>query len=117
MEKQPYDPQEMLPLSPITLHLLVSLLEGHIHGYAMMKATKDRTKGKMRLGPTTLYRTIRRMVDSGLICDLDEQAAHEPDEKRRYYKMTEFGHDVFNAEVQRLIEMLGYLAAAKESSL
>lgn len=112
--KQYADPKDMLPLSPLVFHLLLSLLDGDLHGYGMNKAIEMRTEGEISLEAGSLYHTLQRMVTGGLIRGPEEPSG-EDGRRRRNYRMTEFGHRVLEAEEQRLKKMLGYLVAAKKS--
>lgn len=101
------DPQAMLPLTPAVFHILLALADGERHGYSIMQEVAAHTEGKMRIGPTTLYRSIKHMLLDGLIVEADERP--DPaldDERRRYYKLTSFGQHVALAETQRLEQAL-----------
>ncbi len=100
-------PESMLPLTPAVFHILLALADGEKHGYGIMKEVAQRTEGSMRMGPGTLYGSIGRMLESGLI----EMSAERPDpemddERRRYYRLTEFGLRVAEAESRRLDQLL-----------
>ncbi len=97
----------MLPLTPAVFHILLALADGEKHGYGIMKEVSQRTGGSMRMGPGTLYGSIRRMLASGLIEATDERPDPEiDDERRRYYRLTEFGLRVAQAESRRLDQLL-----------
>src|SRR5262245_51372663 len=86
------DPEALLPLTPAMFEILVALADGERHGYAIMQEVDARTEGKMRLGPGTLYRSIQRLMEDGLISESDERPALEMDEERRsYYSISDFG--------------------------
>ena len=105
--------EKLLPLTPAVFHILLALAEGERHGYAIMKDVLSTTQGRVRMGPGTLYGTIKRMIEAHLIEESDERPDPElDDERRRYYRLTEFGGRVAAAEVQRLSSMLN-LAQAK----
>ncbi|GLV60687.1 PadR family transcriptional regulator [Dictyobacter sp. S3.2.2.5] len=96
-------PEVRLPLTPAVFHILLALADGERHGYSIMQEIAAQTQGKLRIGPTTLYRSIKRMLEDGLIEETDERP--DPaldDERRRYYRLTELGLQVVRAEVQRL---------------
>jgi DNA-binding PadR family transcriptional regulator len=94
---------ELLPLPTAAFHILVALADHDRHGYSIMQDVAARTNGKLRLSPGTLYASIRRLLEGGLIQELDERPDPEhDDERRRYYRLTEFGHAVASAEVERL---------------
>ena len=107
METGERDPQSMLPLTPAVLHILVALAGGELHGYAIMQEVARLTDGRLRLGPGTLYRSIRTMLEEGLIEETDERPVPElDDERRRYYRLTEFGGRVARAEIARLDQLI-----------
>jgi DNA-binding PadR family transcriptional regulator len=99
--------EALLPLPPATFHILLSLLDQERHGYAIIQDVEARTGGALRMSAGTLYRSIARMVEQGLI---RESARRPPlvldDERRRYYRITPFGTDVARAEVGRLTELV-----------
>ncbi len=102
-----FDPAPYLPLTPAMFQVLVSLADGEKHGYAIIKEVERRSDGKVRLRTATLYTVIKRFVDAGLI----EETSERPDpvlddERRRYYRLTERGRAVAEAEAQRLEETL-----------
>jgi DNA-binding PadR family transcriptional regulator len=108
-------PDDLLPLQPATFHILVALGDADRHGYAIMQEVADRTSGSFRLNPGTLYTTIRRLLDQGLIQELDERPDPEDDdERRRYYRLTAFGRAVARAETARLQHLV---ALAKRAGL
>jgi DNA-binding PadR family transcriptional regulator len=103
----PPDAESFLPLHRDTFHILVSLADRDRHGYAVMQDVLDRTNGKLRLSPSSLYASIRRLLEEELIEELAERPdpAHD-DERRRYYRLTPFGTQVVAAETARLEEMV-----------
>jgi DNA-binding PadR family transcriptional regulator len=98
-----------LPL-PV-LHILVVLADGDSHGYAIMRAVSERTRGKVRLGPGTLYGSIKRMLNDGLIQELDERP-DSADVRRRYYRITPLGRRAANEELGRLATLVRHARAA-----
>ena len=101
------DADALLPLPPVTLHILVALAEEDRHGYAIMQEVAARTGGAIRLGAATLYRSVQRMLEQGLIAEVSARPAPElDDERRRYYRITPFGRTVAKAEARRLAQML-----------
>ena len=97
------DPESLLPLPPATFHVLVALADADRHGYAIMREVADRTGGRTKLNPGTLYTTIQRLLDRGLIVELRERGdPAEDDERRRYYRLTPAGRRVASAEAERL---------------
>ena len=90
-----------------TFHILVAVAEEDRHGYAIMQDVAARTGGALKLSPGTLYGSIRRMLEEGLIVELsDRQRPAEDDDRRRYYRMTAFGRSVAQAESARLTTLL-----------
>ena len=101
------DPDHCLPLPVATFHILVAVADQDRHGYAIMQDVAARTNGALKLSPGTLYGSIRRMLDEGLIAELNErQRPDEDDERRRYYRITTFGRAVAQAEAARLATLL-----------
>ena len=101
------DPGGFLPLPAATFHILIALAKEDRHGYAIMQDVATRTNGALKLSPGTLYGSIRRMLDEGLIVELsDRQRPEEDDERRRYYRITPFGRSVAQAEAARLATLL-----------
>ena len=101
------DIEALLPLPTASLHILIALADHDQHGYSIMQDIEGRTGGKLRLSPGTLYGSIRRLLESGLIVELDERPDPDlDDERRRYYRLTPFGRAVANAEVERLAQVL-----------
>jgi DNA-binding PadR family transcriptional regulator len=105
------DPEDLLPLPQAVFHIMVSLAEGERHGYAIMQEVAARTEGKLRLGPGTLYGSIKRMLEDGLIAEHEPRAA-SGDERRRYYRLTAFGRRVASAETARLESLYKQARAA-----
>jgi DNA-binding PadR family transcriptional regulator len=102
-----------LPLPQAVFQILVALADQDRHGYAIMQDVSARTDGALKLSPGTLYGSIKRMVADGLIVELDTRpAAKDDDERRRYYRITRFGHDVAQAEADRLTTLLRQAHAA-----
>lgn len=96
-------PRSLLPLTPAVLHILLALADGERHGYGIMKEVEGRSGGEVRLGPGTLYGAIKRMVADGLIEESGERPDPEmDDQRRRYYRITDFGRRVGGAEAERL---------------
>lgn len=107
MRQKEQAPEAMLPLTPAVFHILLALADGEKHGYGIMKEVAQRTEGSMRMGPGTLYGSLGRMLDSGLIEASEERPDPEmDDERRRYYRLTSFGLRVAEAESQRLDQLL-----------
>jgi DNA-binding PadR family transcriptional regulator len=101
------------PLPPAVFQILVALADQDRHGYAIMQDVAARTGGGMRLSPGTLYGSIRRMLDDGLIVEVDERPdPDDDDERRRYYRLTQLGRKVAQAEADRLTTLLRQARAA-----
>src|SRR6187397_168010 len=95
----------MLP--PATFHILLALAEEDRHGYAVIQDVAARTNGDLKLSAGTLYRSIQRMLEQGLIVETRDRPAPElDDERRRYYRITPFGTAVARAEARRLTELV-----------
>lgn len=100
------------PLTPAVLHILMALADGERHGYGIMQAVASQSDGVVKMGPGTLYGTIKRMLALHLIEEADERAdANHGDERRRYYRLTGLGQRTFRAEIQRLNRVLQVPAA------
>ncbi len=96
-------PEDLLPLTPAVFHILLALSEGERHGYAIMRQVAADTGGRLRLGPGTLYGCLKRMLSAGLVEESDERPDPElDDERRRYYRISDFGIRTVRAEAQRL---------------
>jgi DNA-binding PadR family transcriptional regulator len=109
------DPAGCLPLTAAMFHVLVSMVDGDRHGYAIIKDVSARTGGKVDLGTGTLYGIIKRLVADGLAVESTRrQPASNDDPRRKYYKLTPFGRDVVAAETERLE---GMIAAARSTRL
>lgn len=102
---QKHDPETLLPLTPAVFHILLALADGDRHGYSIMQEIAAQTEGKLHIGPTTLYRSIKHMLADGLIIEVDERPDLD-DERRRYYRLTHFGGAVAEAETQRLVRAI-----------
>ncbi len=101
------DVDALLPLPPATFHILLALVDQERHGYAIIQDVEARTGGELRLSAGTLYRSIARMVEQGLLGEVRRRpAAERDDERRRYYRVTAFGTRVARAEMRRLAELV-----------
>ena len=108
------DPEPFLPLTPAMFHVLLALSDGEKHGYAILKEVAQRTGGRVHLSAGTLYGIVHRLLSEGLVVESDERP--DPaldDERRRYYRLTEFGRKVAIAEAERMEEILGMARAKK----
>jgi DNA-binding PadR family transcriptional regulator len=109
---KPEEARGYVPLKPAPFHILLSLADGPRHGYAIRSEVEARTDGDVRLWPTTLYGTIRQLVESGLIDESDHQR-EESDPRRRYYELTALGKRVLRAEIDRLRALVEYARGTK----
>ena len=97
----------LLPLPVATFHILLALADEDRHGYAIIQDVEARTGGELKLSAGTLYRSIQRMLEQGLIQETAERPAPElDDERRRYYRITSFGRAVAKAEARRLAQLV-----------
>jgi DNA-binding PadR family transcriptional regulator len=93
------------PLTPAVFHILLALADGDKHGYAIMKDVEQQTAGRLKLGPGTLYGTIKRLLVASLIEELDDRPDPDLDnERRRYYRLTGLGRNLAREENQRLMQ-------------
>ena len=103
----------LLPLPTATFHILLALADDDRHGYAIIQDVEARTGGELRLSAGTLYRSVQRMLEQGLILETrDRPAPEEDDERRRYYRITPFGTAVAKAEARRLTNLVRMARAA-----
>jgi DNA-binding PadR family transcriptional regulator len=101
------DVDALLPLPLATFHILLSLADGDRHGYAIIQDVEARTAGELRLSAGTLYRSIHRLLEEGLLVEVRERPAPErDDERRRYYRITPQGAAAARAEARRLAGLL-----------
>ena len=104
------DIHSFLPLTPTVFHMLLALADGDKHGYGIMRAVEDETQGQMQIRTGSLYGSIRRMIESGLIEETNERPDPElDDERRRYYGLTDFGRRVLTAEAARIARALAVI--------
>jgi DNA-binding PadR family transcriptional regulator len=114
MRRRSPDPAAFVPLTPAIAHILLALADQDRHGYAIMQEVERLTGGSVRMGPGTLYGTIKRMIASGLL----EEAEERPDpgmddERRRYYRATPLGRDVLAAETARMSALVSAARAKR----
>jgi DNA-binding PadR family transcriptional regulator len=103
--RMPFKPSDaMLPLTPISFEVLLALLQGELHGYAILQTVEARLSGKLPLRTGTIYRALARLMDEGLIERTG--AGSEEDPRRRYYRITAHGRAVAKAEAQRLADQV-----------
>jgi len=114
--KMPPSPESFLPLKPNWFHVLLSLSSQEQHGYGIMQEVLERTGGKVRLWPATLYGTIKRLTDEDLIAESDQRPApDEDDARRRYYRLTSLGRRVLAAESERLEDLVRVIRAKRRT--
>jgi DNA-binding PadR family transcriptional regulator len=101
------DVDALLPLPPATFHILMAVTDEDRHGYAIIQDVQARTNGELKLSAGTLYRSIQRMLEQGLIVEAKRRPAPAlDDERRRYYAITPFGIAVARAEMRRLTQLV-----------
>ena len=106
--------QVFLPLKTQWLHIMLSLAGGEQHGYGIMQEVLQRTTGKVRLWPATLYGSIKRLIEAELIEESSARPAPELDDaRRRYYRLTKLGRQVLDAECDRLQELVRVVRVAR----
>ncbi len=104
-----HEAEALLPLPAATFQILLALAEEPLHGYAIMQTVATRTGGGLKLGAGTLYRSIQRVLEQGLIAEISQRqrpARELDDERRRYYRITPFGEAVARAEARRLAQLV-----------
>jgi DNA-binding PadR family transcriptional regulator len=107
-------PESFLPLTPAIFHILLALAGSERHGYGIMQEVAASTNGRLKLGPGTLYGSIKRLLTDGLIEESDERP--DPaldDQRRRYYRLTEWGRRVAAAEAARLERLVAEARAKR----
>jgi len=102
----PTDVTALLPLPPATFHILLALAAGDRHGYGIIQDVETRTDGALRLSPGTLYRTIQRLLEQGLIVEPKRRPDPQDDPRRRYYRITPYGTAAARAESRRLTQLV-----------
>jgi DNA-binding PadR family transcriptional regulator len=98
----------LLPLPSATFHILLSLTDEPRHGYAIIQDVEQRTAGELRMSAGTLYRSIARMVEQGLIAEVAKRRTVADDARRRYYRITPFGEACARAEMRRMSELVHF---------
>jgi DNA-binding PadR family transcriptional regulator len=107
MVKPKTDPESLLPLTPAVFHVLLALADGERHGYAIMQEVAASTDGQIKMGPGTLYGTVKRLLEAQLIEESDERPdPHLDDERRRYYRLSGLGEEVVRAESRRYADIV-----------
>ncbi len=101
------EPDSFLPLPSATFHILMALADEDRHGYGIIQDVSASTNGELKLSAGTLYRSIQRMLEQGLLIETrDRPAPEDDDERRRYYRITPFGRKVAMAEANRLTQLV-----------
>jgi DNA-binding PadR family transcriptional regulator len=114
MAKPEMNPHDLLPLTPAVFHVLLALADGERHGYAIMQDVGQSTEGRIKMGPGTLYGTLKRLLDLQMIEESDERPDPQlDDERRRYYRLTGVGEQVVRAEARRYADIVA-LARGKK---
>ena len=114
MARRPDNPQAWLPLSEAALHILLAVAAEDRHGYSIMQEVAQRTGGKLRLGPGTLYGCLKRLLADGLVEEAPRRPAGARDDpRRRYYRLTTLGRSVAARELERLAALLKAARHAK----
>ncbi|HEX6800063.1 MAG TPA: helix-turn-helix transcriptional regulator [Ktedonobacterales bacterium] len=106
--------EALLPLTHAAFHIMLALAGGERHGYGIMREVSESTSGKLRLGPGTLYRSIKQLLEAQIIEESDERP--DPaldDERRRYYRLTPFGRRVAAAEAERMAQVVDWARARR----
>ena len=110
-------PDAFLPLKSNWFHILLSLVGGEQHGYGIMQEVLERTGGRLRLWPATLYGSLKRLIKEGLIAESGDRPAPEFDDaRRRYYKLTPLGQRVLDLESQRLKDLVRMLDIRRQEA-
>lgn len=100
------DTEAFLPLPQAQFHVLVALTDGEKHGYAIMQSVETSSGGLVRMGPATLYGTLKRLVEQGLAIESEQRPSVGDDQRRRYYRLTALGRSVCAAEAERLDDLI-----------
>lgn len=102
MPKKKFD-----PLPSAAFQILLSLADGDLHGYAVMRQVQEQTNGRMRLGPGTLYSSIQGLLEGGFIQEADQTGEASVEQaRRRYYRLTPSGRKLAHTEAERLADLL-----------
>ncbi len=94
-------------ITPVVFHVLLALSEGETHGYRIMNEVKERTRGRLKIGPGSLYFTLNRLLEAAMIEEASKRpAAYRDDSRRRYYRLTDFGRAVLESELSILADIV-----------
>jgi len=103
-------PRSQKPMPPASLHVVLALLDGELHGYALMTRVAELSDGAVRMGPGTVYGTINRLLADGMIEETADRVARDDSEGRRYYRLTSSGRVAAVEELTRLQRMVHHVA-------
>lgn len=101
------------PLPSTAFQILLALADQELHGYGIMRQVAEQTDDRVRLGPATLYGSIQALLEAEFIEEVDAPANREPDERRRYYRITSTGRKIARTEAERMVEALRIARAKK----
>jgi DNA-binding PadR family transcriptional regulator len=108
------------PLPPAALHILIALAASDCHGYAILQAVREHSRGKVPLGTGSLYRHLARLVDAGFVTEVDRRRADEDPRRGTHYRITPWGRQALAAERRRLVDTLasidGFRPASRKGS-
>ena len=108
-------PKSLIPLKANWFHILLCLVGQEQHGYGIMQEVLERTDGKVRLWPATLYGSLKKLIEEGLIAESDARPAADLDDaRRRYYKLTDFGRRVLALESARLEDLVRVIQVKRD---
>jgi DNA-binding PadR family transcriptional regulator len=96
------------PMAPAVFHILIALADQPLHGYGIMLDISERSQGKLKLSPGTLYGSIKQMLDDGLIDEMTGRSAPADSERRRYYRLTKDGREAARQEMARMAALLNH---------
>jgi DNA-binding PadR family transcriptional regulator len=107
------NPDDHLPLTATTFHLLLALEDGDAHGYRLMQDVEAQSGGRVVIGPGTIYEAVQRLKASGFIAESETLPGPKEDQRRRYYTLTDLGRCVLRAEAARLVDVADLVKARK----
>lgn len=105
------DPRDQLPLTPLTMAILLALADRDLHGYALMKEVEEQSDGRLAPGTGSLYAALQRLMDDGLIDESPEAPGPGDDPRRKYYRITAAGRAVARAEAERMVQVVAVARA------
>ena len=108
-----HDPESFLPLTTANLHILLALASEERHGYAIIQEVTEASEGMIKLGPGTLYRSLRDLLEDGLIDESTRRPGKAEDPRRRYYRLTALGRRVLGLEARRLANVVALAKSRK----